>query len=280
VSESKPSSQPDPTYGFTESFKLDPGRERILSPGEKEYQRELRDSAWSVRWVLSVRVSAKPKRLQVRAEYSATYMTGQGQTFVIYRRQMLELLRCPKPAFDQLAIELPCLMGFRAKEVTTWRAEYIDFMNGDTLVLDAKKHRLFRVPLNTSTSKHAEEVLNGRCEGLVLRSRSNAQQDPEKPLTPIAVWYIWDKWTRIAVVKNTGAISPVVGRRFFAAEWYYGQGLSLVTLSRILRHSDPVVTMRYVQSLVFHEDVKRDYDRFQLGLMQEVPVLGGVHSNS
>jgi len=269
MSESEPSSTAQPIQGFTESLKWGSRGGRILSLSDREYMRELRLSAWSVRWVLSVRVSAKPKRLRVEASVLATITPREKGSYVVYRRQMLELLRWPKPTFDQLAIELPCLMGFRAKEVTTWRAEWIDWQNGDTQVLDAKKHRLYTVPLNTSTSKYAEQVLNGRSEGYVLQSRSNRQTDPDRPISPIAVWYIWNKWIQRVIGSGPGHISPVVGRRFFAAEWYYGQGLSLVTLSRILRHSDPTVTMRYVQSLVFHEDVKRDYDRFQLGLMQE-----------
>ena len=182
---------------------------------------------------------------------------------------MLELLRCPKPAFDQLAIELPCLMGFRAEEVGTWRAEYIDFQHGDTRVLDAKKHQVYTVPLNTQAARHAEEVLDARSNGCVLRRRRHTSLDPEKPLTRVAVWFIWAKWTARAGLPNALEISPIVGRRFFAAEWYYGQGLSLVTLQRILRHVHFETTVRYVQGLVFHEDVKRDYDRFQLRLMQE-----------
>jgi len=129
---------------------------------------------------------------------------------------------------------------------------------------------LFTVPLNTQVAKHAEEVLGPRSNGLVLQSRSNRQQDPEKPLSTVAVWYIWQKWAGVKSKLLGSNISPVVGRRFFAAEWYYSQGLSLVTLQRILRHTHFETTVRYVQSLVFHEDVKRDYDRFQLGLMQEV----------
>jgi len=272
MSESTPSSHGQPIQGFTKSFKSADQGERILSPGDMAYLKELRLSAWSVRWVLSVRVRAKHKRCSARYTCSATYMTGKGPSYVVYRRQMLELLRMPKPAFDQLAIELPCLMGFRAKEVTTWRAEWIDCVNGDTLVLDAKKHRLFPVPLNSQVARHAEELLRGRDEGYVLQSRSNRQRDPDKPLTPIAVWYIWNKWVKTCGIFLQEAISPVVGRRFFAAEWYYSQGLSLVTLQRILRHTDIESTIRYVASLVFHEDVKRDYDRFQLGLMQEVPL--------
>jgi len=272
MSETGPSSPKEPIYGFTESFKSAPKGERIVSPTDMEYLRKLRVSAWSVRWVLSVRVDKEAKRVRVKTTAFATTMTGQGLTYVVYRRQMLELLRISKPAFDQLAIELPCLMGFRSEEVATWRAEYIDYAHGDTLVLDAKKHRLYSVPLNTQVAKHAMELLGNREEGYVLQSRSNRQQDPEKPLTTIAIWYIWNKYVNAVCKDSTIEISPVVGRRFFAAEWHYSQGLSLVTLSRILRHSDPVVTMRYVQSLVFHEDVKRDYDRFQLGLMQAVPM--------
>jgi len=269
MSESEADEHGQPIYGFTESFKLAHPCERIVSPRIIEYERKLRVLAWSVRWVLSVRIDTKPIRIQIETRAFTKYMTGQDPTFVLYRRQMLELLRWPKPAFDQLALELPCLMGFRAKEVTTWRAEYIDYVHGDTLVLDAKKHRLYSVPLNTQVAKHAMDVLGSRGEGYVLQSRSNRQQDPEKPLTTIAVWYIWNKWTRTTGLSESDKISPVVGRRFFAAEWYYHQGLSLETLRRILRHTSLETTTRYVASLVFHEDVKRDYDKFQLGLIEE-----------
>ncbi len=164
-------------------------------------------------------------------------------------------------------------MGFRPGEVTTWRAEYIDYSTGDTQVLDAKKKALFTVPLSHIVARHTETILNGRSTGLILRSRSNAQTDPNRPLRSESIWHIWRKWTRLAGLPNAREISPVVGRRFFAAEWYYGQELSLVTLQRILRHSHFETTMRYVQGLVFHEDVKRDYDRFQRGLAKEVALL-------
>jgi len=271
VSESKPSSTADPICDFGTTLKLDPAAERILSPEDVDYQRELRLSAWTVRWVLWVRSRVKSKRLRIDAALLAKATTTGKECYVLYRRLMLELLRWPKPAFDQLAIELPCLMGFRAEEVGTWRAEYLDFQNGDTQVLDAKKHRLFTVPLNTQAAKHAMEVLGSRGEGYVLQSRSSAWQRPNRPISPTSIWYIWRKWARAAIGSGPRHISPVVGRRFFAAEWYYSQGLSLVTLQRILRHTHFETTARYVAGLVFHEDVKRDYDRFQQGLTQEVP---------
>jgi len=269
MTDSDPSRIARDTYGFAEKLKS-------TKPGERKDPRcarripcELRASAWTIRVSLFYRKEKTPIRDNKRGILRVTTVEHQERTYVLYRRRMLELLGCPKPAFDQLALELPCLMGFRTKEVTTWRAEYIDFLNAETLVLDAKKHRLFTVPLNNQVARHAEEVLNGRGEGYVLQSRSTAWRMPDRPISTVAVWYIWEKWGRRVGFEPTTPLSPVVGRRFFAGEWFYSQGLSLVTLQRILRHSDPVVTMRYVQSLVFWEDVKRDYDRFQLGLMEK-----------
>ena len=189
------------------------------------------------------------------------------KSFVIYRRQMLQLLAYPKPAHDQLCIELPCLMGFRASEVTTWRAEYIDFDNGDTLVMDCKKNKLLQIPLNIQVAAHTEKVLNGRREGLVLRSRSNRNLGGR--LTRVSIWYSWRRWAKRAKLLNWREFSPVVGRRFFAAEWFHHQRLSLLTLSMVMRHVEPRVTLGYVQRLIFYEDLRRDFKQFQLAFLHE-----------
>jgi len=270
VSGTNPSSADEFSYHILETVKKTPLAERLVSPEDHEHQRLHRVLAWSVRWVLSVRVSATVKKANVDEALLTTAVHTKGPTFVLYQRQMIRLLAYPKPAFDQLQIELPCLMGFRVEEVSTWRAEYMNPLEGTTRVLDAKKHELFTVPLNTLVARHAEEVLNGRSTGLVLQRRRHTSLDPNKPISRIAVWFTWAKWTVKAGLPNASEISPLVGRRFFAAEWAYGQGLSLVTLQRILRHACYETTIRYVRSLVFFEDVKRDYDRFQLKLMQEV----------
>ena len=240
-----------------------------FSKSLKSIQRDRAVLAWSVRWVLSIRV---PK--QAKSETKPTVkvtMTNQlesyGKTFVLYRIQMLKLLSFPKPMFDQLALELPCLMGFRASEVASWMAEYIDYQNMNTLVMDIKKKKLFTIPLNIYVANHAEEVLDGRSKGYVLRSRSNRNRNQK--LTPTTIWYIWDKWTKQAGLPNAKDISPLTGRQFFAAYWYHWLQQSLMTLSLIMRHSDPRVTLGYVQHLVFYEDVKRDYDSFQRSFAQD-----------
>lgn len=248
--------------------------ERTLSPSilplaTLNYKRDRTVIAWTVSLILSV---GRQKSSKSKVELNATLLmkakvsSDSGKTFVLYRTQMLRLLAFPKPAFDQLAIELPCLMGFRASEVTTWRAEYIDFQHGDSLVLDAKKGVTFTVPLNMYVAKHSEEELAGRIEGPVLRSRSNRNLGEQ--LTPFAIWHIWHKYTKNLV--NGKDISPITGRRFFAAEWYYKQKLSLVTLQMILRHSHFETTMRYVRSLVFYEDMKANYDKFQRGMAKSL----------
>lgn len=191
----------------------------------------------------------------------------QSKTFIIYREDTLRLLAYPKPIHDQLCLELPCLMGFRAKEVCTWRAEYIDFEHGNTLVMDAKKKQLFLVPLNFQVANHAKKILNGRKEGYVLRSRSTRNKGEQ--ISPFAVWHVWRKWSIKANLLNYEEFSPVVGRRFFACTWYYWLRLSLIGLSLIMRHSEPRVTLGYVQKLVFYEDLKREYKQFQLSFLQK-----------
>jgi len=244
--------------------------EGVVSPGDHHVHGLLAVLAWSVRWVLGVRRDGSVKRLHVDEQLIAVDARTSGPTFVLYRRQMIRLLAWPKPAFDQLVLELGALMGFREEEIRTWRAEWINWQESETRVLDARRHMLETVPLNTQAARHAETVLHGRSEGLVLQRRRHTSLDPDRPISRTAVWYIVQKWTAEAGLPNAAEISPVVLRRFFAAEWYYGQGLSLVTLQQIMRHKHFETTVRYVRGLVFFEDVKRDYDRFQLKLMQEV----------
>jgi integrase len=190
-----------------------------------------------------------------------------GRSFVIFREQMWQLLAMPKSTHDQLCIELPCLMGFRNKEVTTWRAEHIDFENGDTLVLDAKKHKFFRVPLHVQVASHAEKLLAGRTEGLVIRNTSRAWKAMVKqPISTVSVWCIWKKYTKY--LPNGSEMNPLMGRRLFAALWYHLYHLNLVTLSKIMRHGDPIETLGYVEQLIFYEDMRDDYKKFQFASMQ------------
>lgn len=194
---------------------------------------------------------------------------GNKRSFIIYREQMFRLLAAEMSAHDKLAVELPCLMGFRAKEVATWRAEYIDWEHGDTFVMDAKKHKLFLVPLNRSVARHAMQVLNGRREGYVIQNTSSAWRGrAEKALSPIAIWYIWNKHTERLGLLNAEDISPITGRRFFAASWYHWLHLPLTTLSLIMRHADAKITLDYVMKLVFYEDLRMDFEKFEQGIAE------------
>lgn len=81
------------TYDFGINLKCTPGRSRILSPMSPSLQREYPAIAWTVRWVLSVRRRAKDKSARVESRCEVTVDMSTGKTFVLYRRQMLKLLR-------------------------------------------------------------------------------------------------------------------------------------------------------------------------------------------
>lgn len=204
----------------------------------------------------------------------------QGQRcFVVYREQMLKLLRYPKPTHAQLIIELPALMGLRASEVALLRAEYLDYKHGETLIFDSKKKKLFTIPLNIQVAAHAEQILNGKTEGYILQNRSSAWRGRNKPLSATAIWQTWKKWAYQAGLTNWREFSPLHGRRWFACYWYHYLGLSLMTLSMIMRHSDVSMTLHYVMKLIFLEDLKEDYRRFQLDFTQK-DVKSPLHGQS
>lgn len=252
-------------------------KERLVSPSVVISKYERVTIRWWVHFLtvgegsftcIGVQQQAKGKVELNATLLMKTHTVNSAKTFILYRNQMLRLLAYPKPVRDQLAIELPCLMGFRAKEVCTWRAENIDFRNMNTLVLDAKKKTLFTVPLNLYVAEHAEIVLNGRAEGVVLRSQSDRNRGDE--LTPTAIWYIWDRWTKEAKLPNAKDISPLTGRQWFACEWFHVQKQPLATLSLIMRHNNAKVTLDYALRLIPYEEVKRNYGRFEEAMARAI----------
>jgi len=209
----------------------------------------------------SVQLKTQPSRFGVEG--------GNGRSWVIYVHEVIKILRFPKESvLDQLFFELPCLMAFRSKEVTTWRAEWINFEQEETLVLDAKKKKLFTVSLSRTVAKHAEEVLDGRSEGLVIQSTSSAWRwGKDKPLSNVAVWYKWHKYTsQMDLWPSPKDYSPIIGRPFAALMYMKAHGRdysAIPLLQRFLRHDRPETTWDYVARLYEPQDVKDGYDRFQ-----------------
>jgi len=188
-------------------------------------------------------------------------------SYMLYRNLMLKLLAKPKPAFEQLCFELPCLMGFRAHEVCTWRAEWINFNEGECYVLDSKKHELILVALSYHVAIHTEQELHGRKEGLVLQNRSNAWKNKciDKPLSIQALWHVWDKHVKPLDLPKSIEISPIVGRRYYIAESIRGHDRSeqvVSIVSKQVRHANSQQTRDYNDRLYFIEDVKKQQREF------------------
>lgn len=197
---------------------------------------------------------------------------SQQPSYMLYRTIMLELLAKPKDPFEQLCFELPCLMGFRASEVCTWQAEWINPDAGECYVLDAKKHKLFPVALSYQVALHAEQLLAGRREGLVLQNRSNAwkQKCAGKPISIQSLWHIWKKHTAPLGLPESVEISPVVGRRIYIALSIHTFKLSPLLVSKQVRHENTQQTLEYADHLFFIEDVKEQQCKFdgRLGRLQ------------
>jgi hypothetical protein len=201
-------------------------------------------------------------------KHSRDEREDKGKSFLLYRKEILRLLAADKSPHDALIVELPCLMGFRNEETTTWREEYIDFKREDTFVFDAKRHEWCPVPLNRVCARHAEQSLNVRTEGLVIENQSSAWRGREEPITTTAVWYTWRKLAeRLKLFPSPEAYSPIVGRRFFIKEYLTANREdpveAAITCSRIVRHSKVAITLEYASNITYYEDVKRNFDTFQ-----------------
>jgi integrase len=160
---------------------------------------------------------------------------------------------------DYLFIRLPIKAGLRTNEICTLLAQFIDFASCHFKVYDSKKYMLYPLPLDIKTVELIKKLLDGRQEGYVFShwgSWQNARKD--KPLTR---GYIWQVVKRIGVEAGVDGLKPRDLRDFFAAYWFYVKHGNLEILRQIMRHSDIRMTDRYVRSMVFEEDVDREYRR-------------------
>jgi len=190
-----------------------------------------------------------------------TYNAAQDQErigkIVIFRERFLRLLNWGKPLRDQLILELPTLNGLRTTEVCTIQAEHVDLDHGDLEVLDSKKHRFYTIPIDYTVAKHMEEFMikNNITTGLLFRPGWKAGRRTERPMTDIAIDYIWKKWCQVCSVPY---MPPRYGRAYFAADWHIVQGKSLIGLMNVLRHESLLATWKYLSKIYCYEDLKAE----------------------
>jgi integrase len=91
----------------------------------------------------------------------------------VYRERFERLMALPKSLRDQLIIELPTLQAFRAGEVSSFRAEWVDFDKDILLVLDSNKQQLVPIPLHPIVAKHITQYIRETQmpKGILLQSR-------------------------------------------------------------------------------------------------------------
>jgi len=178
---------------------------------------------------------------------------------VVIRSHFAKLLSLNMSLRDRLLIELPTLEAFRTGEVSSLKAEYIDFERGDLRVLDSKKHKLFTVPLDPVLAVDLEKYMVERniTEGYLFkprRKRKVGNKSVGASLTDWAIICTWAKWCAAAGIPR---MNPRMGRAYFAVIEHYVLGKPLAYVQFMLRHDDLQSTEHYVCSrIVSYEDQK------------------------
>ena len=230
--------------------------------------RELRFSAWSVQAVLiTQRITVKCKKPRPEPFAKGLFHSDESEgKIIVYRGYFLRLLAYPKSLRDQLLIELPTKQALRTGEVSSLRAEYVDFERGDLQVLDSKKYRLLTVPLDPVVAEHLAEYLQtrGLKQGLIFvaeqkagRKRKLNSKTKGTGLSLTLIQWVWRKW---CLESGIPYMSPRMGRAYFAAEWCMGKRKkSMKGLQAVLRHDDILATEKYLNKIVSYEDVKAEF---------------------
>lgn len=200
----------------------------------------------------------------------STIRRSTAEPIIIHRRDIEKLLAYPKKPRNQLIHELAAYMGFRTGEICTERIEWMDVDSGKCYVEDSKKRVLYPIPLNYSVAKLAQNIAEGRDEGLLIlrfegrwRSR-RGESNLDKPIKPAAIWGIVRRAARKAGIKNWQEVNPRLLRHYFAATFAKGKNNkpgNIEALRRILRHDSLISTQFYLARLFFFEDIQAEYDR-------------------
>lgn len=197
---------------------------------------------------------------------------GSGKTIVIRREDVQKIhdyARDSRDLRDYLLIRLPMKIGLRSHEIATLSIEDINFEDRSFQVLDSKKHRFYPLPLDPLTLQLIKDLVGTRDEGLVFQHKTFKRQNQDKPLTNVSIW------KTIRVIGEEAGVKgfhPRILRHYFAANWVSVQHKSMEGLRRILRHQNLAVTHKYLQKLVFFEDVKKEYAEVRSGPIVEMEV--------
>jgi hypothetical protein len=149
-------------------------------------------------------------------------------------------------------------IGLRTGEIATLKIENIDFEDRTFQVLDSKKLTLFPLPLDVLTLQLIQDLVGKRREGYVFgHVGSWTHVKAEQPLSRVEIWQIIHDTAQKAGVEG---VSPRLLRHYFACHWIYVERKSVVTLQRLMRHSDLSVTFFYTRALSFFEDDQDEYD--------------------
>jgi integrase len=220
-----------------------------------------RSLAWRVRVVIVTGQAIVKKQGRNKAD-SAPKMQRENSSagkIVVYRGYFVRLLSVPKPLRDQLLIELPTLQALRTGEVSSLKAEYIDFERGDMLILDSKKNELATRPLSPVVASHLAEYMAKMnvSVGYLFLPRRRRKLGNKSVGASLTEWAILNRWAVWCGVAGVPVMNPRMGRAYFAVVEHYVLGKPLAYIQFMLRHDHLQSTEHYVHSrIVCYEDQK------------------------
>jgi hypothetical protein len=223
---------------------------------------------WVQKWNSNTRVKA---RIRVTVSFAMTnggfHQHGSGEAIIISRTDVEYVhdwawknasLR------DFLIIRLPMKIGLRTFEISTLRAEFINFENRRFQVLDSKKHKYYPLLFDRITLDLIIELLGGRREGYVLPHMKNWEPWKNQPLSKVTIWKITRRIARLSGIKNWEEHTPRLGRHYFVCKWLKdmkmpGSKKTVIGLQRYVRHINPGSMFFYTRRLYFIEDLDEEF---------------------
>lgn len=236
--------------------------------------------AWEIRWVFHegklCAVTKTVKSTIKRTETTKPPIMRERGKIEIYRSHFKIVLARPKNLRDQLILEGPILQALRPGEVSSLRAEWLDFETGDMQILDSKKQEMFTRPMDPQWAHTSEAYMieNHITSGILIQPLPNAHHTGHKKGARtrgegLSVCQIERVWTEYFSECGFPIKSPREGRAYWACYEHYVRGMPEGYIQWFLRHDDPQSTKHYLFSrIVDYESMKK---LFYQGRMSPVP---------
>jgi integrase len=155
---------------------------------------------------------------------------------------------------NRRCVALMIYAGLRREEVSRLRWGDYDPNAGELVVRWGKGGKSRVVPVCRELAAYLDPAYRSDAKEAPIVNQGDDDDGRDKPLSHKAIGHIFERWLAGRGLR----INPHQLRRTFATE-LYRRGVDLFTIQRLLGHSDPKTTLRYIaaSSELDHAAVER-----------------------